>query len=298
MTDQAQAVESEVVEATPAVQPETTEVETEVTNEELKDALEAAGTSEEEGEPEFTEIEYEGQTYNVPEELKEAFLRQSDYTRKTQEVAESRKEFETQKEAGTRQLVEVQQAMQLQQQNLQGYAQVASLDAQIQQFEQVDWNELINNDPVEAQKLQWQYGQLKEQRNQAAQQISQREQQVQLQQQQQIAQMVEQGKEVLAKEIEGWSPEVASQLTEYGKTQGFNDAEMAQVIDPRHVKILHKAHLYDQVIAKAKTRRPAGVKAAPTKKVTSGRTASKDPKKMTTDEWIAWRNKQVANKSR
>jgi len=304
MTEQAQALESEVAQEIPEIQTEAAEVETgevteEVSNEELKDALEAADTnSEDEGDEEYTEIEYEGTVYNVPAELKEAFLRQSDYTRKTQEVAESRKQFETQKEAETRQLAETQQALQLQQQNLQGYAQIASLDAQIQQFEQVDWNSLINDNPVEAQKLQWQYGQLKEQRQNFAHQISQREQQVQLHQQQQIQQMVEQGKEVLAKEIEGWSPEVAKQLTDYGIAQGFNNAEMAQVIDPRQVKILHKAHLYDQMMAKAKTPQRAEVKPAPTKKVRSGRTANKDPSKMSTEEWMKWRNEQVAKQSR
>lgn len=40
------------------------------------------------------EIEHEGKKHRVPKELKDAFLRQSDYTRKTQEVAEARKQVE------------------------------------------------------------------------------------------------------------------------------------------------------------------------------------------------------------
>lgn len=36
------------------------------------------------------EVEHEGKTYRVPKELKESFLRQSDYTRKTQELAQER----------------------------------------------------------------------------------------------------------------------------------------------------------------------------------------------------------------
>lgn len=36
------------------------------------------------------EVEHEGKTYRVPKDLKDSFLRQSDYTRKTQEVAQER----------------------------------------------------------------------------------------------------------------------------------------------------------------------------------------------------------------
>ena len=45
--------------------------------------------------PEVETVEYEGQEYNIPPELKDAIMRQSDYTTKTQEVAEQRKDLET-----------------------------------------------------------------------------------------------------------------------------------------------------------------------------------------------------------
>src|SRR5947199_238059 len=41
--------------------------------------------------PEEAEVEYGGKTYTLPAELKDALLRQADYTRKTQEVAQGRK---------------------------------------------------------------------------------------------------------------------------------------------------------------------------------------------------------------
>jgi hypothetical protein len=44
--------------------------------------------------PEFQEIEYEGKTYQVPPELKDALLRQSDYTKKTTEVSERQRAIE------------------------------------------------------------------------------------------------------------------------------------------------------------------------------------------------------------
>ena len=35
-------------------------------------------------------VEFEGKEYNIPPELKDAIMRQSDYTTKTQEIAEQR----------------------------------------------------------------------------------------------------------------------------------------------------------------------------------------------------------------
>jgi len=42
----------------------------------------------------LVEVEYDGVVYEVPNTLKDAILRQKDYTQKTQEVAETRKEVE------------------------------------------------------------------------------------------------------------------------------------------------------------------------------------------------------------
>lgn len=46
------------------------------------------------GETDPVEIEYEGKTYKLPPELKDALLRQSDYTKKTMSLSDERKAFE------------------------------------------------------------------------------------------------------------------------------------------------------------------------------------------------------------
>lgn len=282
MIDQAEAVESEIVEATAPegeVQAETVENEQQETTSEAE-------------EPRFVEIEIDGKVYEIPEELKDGYLRQSDYTKKTQEIAEGRKAFETEREAFSRQQQEIQQRVQLQQQNLQGYAHLAALDAQIQQYQNVDWASLIDNDPVEAQKLQWQFNQLKEQRNGIAHQISNTEQQAAQQHQQALAKVVAEGRATLEREISGWSEDTVKQLRDYGQAQGFQAEELAQVYDPRQVKVLHKAYLYDQMMQKAQAK-PEKVETTPTRKVSAGRTSTKDPEKMSTEEWLNWRNKQL-----
>ena len=49
-------------------------------------------------EEEAEEVDFEGKKYLVAKELKDALLRQSDYTRKTQEVAETRKQIEAERQ--------------------------------------------------------------------------------------------------------------------------------------------------------------------------------------------------------
>ena len=112
--------------------------------------------------------------------------------------------------------------------------------------------------------------------------------------QQEIARRIEQGREVLAKEIPGWSPETAKSIAEYGiSTFGFSTDEMAQVVDPRHVKVLHKAYLYDQLMQKAQAKPKPETETQPTRKVSAGQASTKDPDKMTTEEWVKWRQKQI-----
>ena len=71
--------DQEVVEAEAAEEPEEEPVE------------ELAAEDSEEA---FVDVEYDGVTYAVPENLKDALLRQSDYTQKTQTLADMRREVE------------------------------------------------------------------------------------------------------------------------------------------------------------------------------------------------------------
>jgi hypothetical protein len=70
-----------------AFEPEQPEVEAQPEQQE-------AEAPESEASPEFAEVEYEGKSYQVPPEIKDALLRQSDYTRKTTEAAERTRALE------------------------------------------------------------------------------------------------------------------------------------------------------------------------------------------------------------
>ena len=248
-------------------------------------------TGEEQEAPEFVEVEYEGETYEVPAHLKEALLRQADYTQKTQEVSEQRKQVETQAQALQRQAAEFQQAVQLQEQNLQGYAQLAALQNNLQQYEGVDWQEFSDNDPAGAQKAWFAYQQSQQAAQNLQGQLQQQTQALQAQRQQATARQLEQGMAELKREIPNWGSEVQGKLVDHGTNYGFNASELKGITDPRMIKVLHDAYLYNQSRKAATT--PPKVDATPAKKVRGKGPVSKDPDKMTTDEWLKWRQKQL-----
>jgi hypothetical protein len=198
----------------------------------------------------YAELEINGELYQVPKELKDGYLRQQDYTRKTQEVAAERSALDQQRQEIESHRQAFAQQVQAQQQTLQMHAHIMALDAQIAQYQQVDWQQLADNDPVQFMKLDRGLRDLRDQKNEAVQQTLQAQQQLDYQRQQEMMQMIERGRTELPKKIPDWSPEKARALTEYGiNSFGFTQDEMKQVVDPRHVEVLHKAWLYDQLQA-------------------------------------------------
>ena len=94
----------------------------------IEETLEAEDNSEEETlEPETVEIELDGKKYTVPADLKDSFLMQSDYTRKTQEIAAERKALSEAKER-------VQQASEAE---VTARAKVYAYEAAIQEYQGV-----------------------------------------------------------------------------------------------------------------------------------------------------------------
>ena len=312
--DEATSPETEVeIEEQPTAEAEEVETETaEVTDEteadEDSDYLDDESEEDvEDEEDEAEEVDYEGKTYKLPKELKEALLRQADYPRKTTELAEQRRELEAERQR-------VQQSAQRQQEYLRDYATLASIDQQsqamqgeLQQLNTVNLAELDQTDPNQAQAirnrridLQSNLMQLGQIRQNTETSLSQREQQAVQEQQAQLVKRLEQGKQVLQKEIKDWSPELASKLADFGTQMGFSRDEMQQVADPRHVKLLHKAYLYEQAQSKAKAvgkKKP--IPATPVTKVSgkSGK-AKIDPDKLPIDQWMKWDDQRQKRRGR
>jgi hypothetical protein len=134
-----------------------------------------------------------------------------------------------------------QQQMQLNNVLIEDVAKITALDQQLTQYGNVNWQELSDNDFVEAQKHFFTYNQLQQERSQLVSQFEAKKQQIASHQAQLMSERVAKGKEVLAKEIPGWSQETTQKLVSVGKEYGFSDAELNSIVDPRHVKVLHDA---------------------------------------------------------
>ena len=232
-------------------------------------------------------MEYDGQEYEVPPQLKDALLRQSDYTQKTQSLAEQRKSVEAQAAA-------LQQQAELQQQTIEDVAAVKAIDQQIEQYNALNWDELYNSDVGQASALDRQKRELESQRQNTINRLNENQAKALANQRAEHARIVEEGQKVLKKEIDNWTPELAQTIAAYGISQGLKEQAVASITDPVHVKLIDKARRYDELVAKQKAAMP---KAEPPKsavKVKGKRaSATKDPDKMSIEEWTKMRNKQV-----
>lgn len=167
-----------------------------------------------------------------------------DYTKKTQALAEERKLVEERAQALQAQEQYLKQYAQAQNALIKEVAKIESLNDQIEQFEKLDWNQLTDNDPVQAQKLFIQYQQLTSKRQQLGNDISQKHYELQAHDGQRRNQALAEGYKQLSREIPDWNAEKANEARDAGRSYGFTDGELDSVIDPRMVRVLHDAALY------------------------------------------------------
>ena len=277
------------VEELPEVEAEATETEaTEPELDENGDPIEA------EPEPEvedFTEVSKDGKTYKVPAALKDEILMHADYTRKTQEVAAIRKEAEAT-------LAQVQQVTQAEQ---QAAIAIGTIDAQIADFNTIDWDAWEQSDPMAAQSAWRQFSQLKDRRQGVVNEYAQAQQQRTLMQQQETAKQLEQGQRELATKIPGWGPDKAQALSKHASaTYGFAAEELNGITDPRMVQVLHDAFQFRQASKTQQVAKKVETQQAiqPAAKVTGGKAPIRGlDDRMSADAWIKARNAQLARRN-
>lgn len=223
--------------ATPEPQKqEPTQVETE--------AVEASPEAPQETEPEAIEWEYEGEKYLVPKKLEKALLQEKDYTQKSQELADIRRTVEV-KEQQIR-LASMQQ--EFQKSVSKEVRDLGLYDAAIAEASQVNWAQMTT-DEVIRKKLE--IDQWKDQREALAKSLQAKEAEFHQNVQGEFQKLKAASEETLKKRIQNWSPELVKQISESAKRDGYTDAELSQLIDPRHVTTLWKAHMYDLSQSKA-----------------------------------------------
>lgn len=226
--------------------------------------------------PEAEEIEYEGSKYKVAPQLKEAFLRQQDYTKKTQEASELRKNAESM-------LQQASQVLELQKSMAPKMGQLASLDEQISQYEKVDWNTLTAQDATRAQQLFIAFQTAKDARGKLVGELNQlHTQQIESAKKAHAAKL-EEGRKVLARDIKGWNEELGKKiLTSTAEAYGAPSEILESISEPWAVRALNDAMQWRNLQAS----KPAIEKKAPaqTKTIKPQASESRAPAQLSYDQ--------------
>lgn len=283
----AQVATIEAPVSTPAVET------TDVLNDTGDDYESSMGTSEGDEAPidDSEEVEHEGKKYKIPKALKSAVMMHADYTRKTMEVADQRRAVEADREAFAKQTAQ-------QNANVIEYAKLVSIDSQVKQYEQVNWNQLSQTDPAEAQRLWFQFSQLKDARQNMIAHVQGLNQKSDLEAQQTKAKRFEEIKTWANSEIKDWSPAIDTKLGEFAKAEGWSNSEI-QSITLSQFKLLYRAYKADELVKNHTPPTPKVEQAKPVPQVNSGNaTAKKSPGQMSDKEFALYRQRQIAKRNK
>ena len=252
--------EQEVVEeATDEVIDESQEVEEDPTEEsdEVEDPTEES-EDESEDEPEYVtegNIEIDGESVSV-EEIKLGYMRQSDYTKKTQAVAEQRKAAEDQTATYESSLS----------------ALLTAAGADLSRFDNVNWEQSAVDNPDQYRQAKAMYEQTKQTHDFIRAQANEHHQRSEKQQQAAAKESAKESLTVLKSTIPNWNNDLYYSIGEYANSLGVTSEEFNETHDHRMITALYKAMKFDQ--AKSVTQKK--VKANPTKTLSGKKAEPKD----------------------
>ena len=251
------------------------EAESETIEPELTESEETEEVTEQESsEDKYYPIKLDGEDMEITlDEALQGYQRQSDYTKKTQVLANERKQVEAEKEALSRQREQYKQ-------NVDRLIQ----EQQSQQPDETDWDKLYEEDPLQWMKQKEDVRSKKEKMFELQQEQFRLQQQQAQEQQAQMQEYLTQQQKALVDTIPEWKdPEVMakekSEIRNYAKSIGYSDQELSQIYDSRAVFALRAGMKASGLSSKGKVKlRPAkeAIRA-----VTPG-TAAQQPREHTT----------------
>jgi hypothetical protein len=225
---------TEAVESEEGLLTEETESPDEIESYEAEETSESSDIQENSEEPYYS-VTVDGTDLSVNlEELIQGYQRNADYTRKTQELAQERNQSS---EFVERSKKDVEAKLQkLDQLNNAAQAQLQ------QEYAEVDFEKLYDEDPVEAARLEHK---MRKKHEQLA-QVSQQTQELQAQE---FNKYLGEQQQLLSKKIpelldDQKGPRFKQQMRDYLGNIGFNDSEINSVYDHRYVMLVKDAMSY------------------------------------------------------
>lgn len=264
----------------------------------------------EDGQPEddTEEVDWDGAKYRVPKPLKDALLRQADYTRKTQELADQRRTVEQHFQSLTQQA-------ELQQATLEHRVNLRTVEQQLQQFQNTDWSAYSANYGAEATAAamaSWQ--QYRDAKAELSGAITRAETESRALSERNAANAIAQAEAELSRDIEGWGVEYLSNLASYAaKEFGVSPQELRESVinpdgtpDTRTIKVLARLHKAETELAAYKAKETKAQQASKQAAVTPAKAVGQRAggykpglnDDLPQDEWLRRRTAQLAKRGR
>jgi len=247
-----EAAPTEEEESTEETQDESLEEESEEEAESEYEEEDSEDTDERavEGEEFVYAVNINGEEHQVPlDELLKGYSRQSDYTRKTQELSEQRKEIEANHHQWNAEIQQIQTERQQYVSALQNVIENSMGD--LDKFANTDWEALKNDNPLEYITKRDDFREAQDKVRQVQyqqQQVRQAHEQETSRTHQRVLQE-EHGK--LVEALPDWGDtqsrqKLSADIKEYAMSQGYSSEEIGSLIDHRSFMTLYKAMKYDK----------------------------------------------------
>lgn len=289
--------------ATEAPETDAPEQEVEPNDEPL--AAEDADEADEDGEApepeeEFIDIEKDGKTYKVPKSVEDLLMFQKDYTQKTQTLAEQRRELEAQRQATE---WEAQTRAEL----FQEEAQLYTVSQRLAQFQNVNWQALAQQDMQSYVAMQAEYTQLRDYADRLSGTVEGRKSELAAKREHDMQSSLHRAVEHLNKPRPdvGWDgkfdADKRASLTKFGMELGFTNEELTNTSHPLMIQTLNLARIgYETLRKQSATLKAKPVEAKPVPQVANGktRTGPVNPDRLSPEEWVKWRNRELAKKQK
>lgn len=237
---------------TKAEAPKTEEAKPETEAAEAEEQKPAEETTEEPAQPEVRKFKLtvkseEGADEELEvdeDELKRGYMKSKDYSHKTAALKRERESVQAEvKKATEQRFKELDERLEM--------AEQAIWHTLAPEIQNTDWNKLAEENPAEwakkyqlVQNVNGRLAQIQAERQKLAQA---RETEARESYKKQAAEAIE----TLKMEIPGWNQELYGKVLKSAVEQGFKREDVNAITDPRAIKVLHKAMLYD-ALQKAK----------------------------------------------
>ena len=208
--------------------------------------LEETDNSPAEGTEELVTVKVDGQDRQVTlDELKNGYSRQSDYSKKTQALADERRGLDTERDKVTTELEAVKKER-------DDYAVKLKSFIKSDKQEDIDWDKVYEQDPIEYVRLKAEADRKKEIRHQAETELKSIQQKQDEEQKKKYADYVTTQSNMLSEKVPEFADpvkkgKIQANVKNYLNEIGFSDQELSMLTDHRTVMVAIEGMKYSQL---------------------------------------------------